>query len=166
MSGSSIPAHTSMKHKIVILDRTKRLARTTFLAVVMEKMLETEDQPPSHLEILITDEAEIQGLNADYRGVDAATDVLSFPSGDGPEIGPRLLGEVVVCLPIAERQAAGRGVSIESEVACLAVHGGLHLLGYDDTDDSGRLKMIEKMNSVVGSCGFEISPDWGSIYNN
>jgi len=125
-------------------------------------MLETEDQPPSTIEVLITDAAEIRGLNAKFRGIDRVTDVLTFPDGGGP--GGSSLGEVAICLPIAEEQAAQRGMSLEAELACLAVHGGLHLLGYEDDTEEGRSEMIAKMNAVVSAVGFETRDEWGSIY--
>lgn len=128
-------------------------------------MLESEDQPPSSIEVLICDAEEMASLNAEFRGVSEPTDVLSFPSGAGPE-QEASLGEIAVCLPIAEAQAEAREVSLESELACLAVHGGLHLLGYDDNTEQERSEMIEKMNRIVSSCGFEVRDDWGSIYRS
>jgi probable rRNA maturation factor len=123
-------------------------------------MLETEDQPPSSVEVLITDADEIRRLNSEFRGIDRVTDVLSFPDGEGS------LGEIAVCLPIAEEQAAERGISLESELACLAVHGGLHLLGYDDDTEDGRRQMIDNMNAIVSRAGFETHDEWGSIYED
>jgi len=123
-------------------------------------MLETEDQPPSSVEVLITDADEIRRLNAEFRGVDSVTDVLSFPDGEGS------LGEIAVCLPIAEEQATERGISLESELACLAVHGGLHLLGYDDDTEESRRQMIDKMNAIVLQSGLDTHHEWGSIYED
>jgi probable rRNA maturation factor len=123
-------------------------------------MLETEDQPPSSVEVLITDADEIRRLNSEFRGIDRVTDVLSFPDGEGS------LGEIAVCLPIAEEQAAERGISLESELGCLAVHGGLHLLGYDDDTEDGRRQMIDNMNAIVSRAGFETHDEWGSIYED
>lgn len=152
-----------MSHRIVVIDRTRRVRAPGFLRAAMEALLEAEDQPPSTIEILVTDADGMRALNAEFRGIDRATDVLSFPAGEGPEV-ERILGEVAICLPIAEEQAEARGVSLESELACLAVHGGLHLLGYDDATDSGRKEMNAKMNAIVTSRGFEIVDDWASIY--
>ena len=154
-----------MKHRIVIIDRTKRLRRPTFLKAPLEALLEAEDQPPSSVEVLVTDADGIRALNAEFRGIDKPTDVLSFPAGEGPE-EERLLGEIAVCLPIAEEQAAERGIPLEAEVACLVVHGGLHLLGYDDATETGRAEMIDKMNAIVSSCGMQIHSQWASIYKN
>jgi probable rRNA maturation factor len=152
-----------MKHTIVILDRTGRIDRPNFLKAALEAILDAEDQPPSSVEVLITDEQEIRSLNNQFRGIDASTDVLSFPAGAGPEVD-HTLGEIAICLAIAQRQAAARGVTIESELACLAVHGCLHLLGYDDGTDADRDEMIAKMNAAVSSCGHDLADEWGSIY--
>jgi len=96
--------------------------------------------------VVITDDAQSQSLNSDYRGVDAPTDVLSFASqensSDGPDdtliLPPELmaemnayLGDLIIAYPYTERQAAKYGNSIEAELRLLAVHGTLHLLGYD-----------------------------------
>lgn len=124
-------------------------------------MLNSEDQPPSTVEVLITGADEIRRLNHEFRGIDRATDVLSFPDG-GSET--ESIGEIAVCLPIAEEQAEERGISLESEIACLAVHGGLHLLGYDDATEAGRQEMIEKMNGIVSKSGLETDTEWASIY--
>jgi probable rRNA maturation factor len=152
-----------MKHTVIVIDRSRRIRTTGFVKAAIEALLEAEDQPPSAVEVLLTDEEEILSLNREFRGVSKSTDVLSFPSGDGPE-EPRSLGEIAICVPIATEQALARGVTLHSEIACLAVHGGLHLLGYEDDTDGGRREMIEKMNAVVTSVGFEVAGDWGSIY--
>jgi probable rRNA maturation factor len=123
-------------------------------------MLESEDQPPSEVSVLITDRAEIRSLNALYRGVDEATDVLSFSTSPNSE---NAIGDVAICLEIARAQAEHRGTTLETELACLAVHGGLHLLGYDDSDESGRREMIEKMDAAVRAAGLSPAEDWASL---
>lgn len=87
--------------------------------------------------VLLTDDAEIHALNQQWRGVDKPTDVLSFPLhddldalGDADE-GAISLGDVVISLDTARREAVERGVSLDEVVAHLMVHGVLHLLGYD-----------------------------------
>ena len=86
---------------------------------------------------------EAQRLNRDYRGRDCATNVLSFPySAD-----PRLNGDLVLCLPVVQREAHDQGKSPEAHFAHLIVHGMLHLQGYDhDTgdDDAERMEAAER----------------------
>ncbi len=72
-------------------------------------------------------------LNRQYRGKDVTTDVLSFSLREGPftQVQPHLLGDIVVSVPRAERQAGEAGISLAAEIDRLLVHGLVHLLGYD-----------------------------------
>ena len=83
----------------------------------------------AELSVALVDDAEMQSLNATYRNTDRPTDVLAFPMWEG-SFQP-LLGDVVISLDTAARQAVERGVSIAHEVRLLLTHGILHLLGYD-----------------------------------
>lgn len=89
---------------------------------------------------LVTD-AHMRKLNRTYRGVDAATDVLSFPSD-----APGMLGDIVIARGVAERQAGEHGHRFPTEIRVLALHGLLHLLGYDHdaSDDNGRMRRAEE----------------------
>jgi len=89
----------------------------------------------------VTGDEAIRELNRDYLGKDRATDVLSFPDGDLLPTGRTLLGEIVVSLDTARRQAAEAGHSELRELAELVLHGTLHLLGYDHADDRDRGEM-------------------------
>jgi len=116
---------------IPIDEQIIRKAATTALAV--EKKLH---QPAIdwELSIYLTDDAEIQRLNKTYRNVDSPTDVLAFAmrEGEDTDINPQLLGDIVISVETAQRQAQEVGHSPEMEFALLTVHGVLHLLGYDD----------------------------------
>lgn len=99
--------------------------------------------------IVITGDARIRALNRRYRGIDRVTDVLSFPSDveASPLISrgiPRLLGDIVIARGIARRQAREAGHSPDTELRVLALHGLLHLLGYDHEDGSGRMARMER----------------------
>jgi len=97
--------------------------------------------------IAIVTDATIRRLNRRHRGVDQATDVLSFPAGpevlgdepDGPD-----LGDVAIASGVAGQQARELGHSLRSEVRILALHGLLHLLGYDHEGDHGRMERVEE----------------------
>ena len=96
---------------------------------------------------LVTD-AHIRKLNRQYRRLDAPTDVLSFPSDPDTRAGarsPTPLGDIVIATGVARRQAREAGHAYETELRVLALHGLLHLLGYDhDTpDDAGRMARAE-----------------------
>ena len=86
---------------------------------------------------LVTD-GQVRALNARYRDKDAATDVLSFPADE-----PDQLGDVVIAAGVARRQAKAAGHALRTEVRILALHGLLHLLGYDHETDDGRMARVE-----------------------
>ena len=95
------------------------------------------------LSILLCTDGLIQSLNRDYRGLDSPTDVLSFAQREGEDGDPDdpILGDVVISVDTAQRQAAMHGHSLETELEVLLVHGVLHLLGYDHIDESDALRM-------------------------
>jgi probable rRNA maturation factor len=84
----------------------------------------------AELAIVLTDDSAIRLLNRDWRGIDAATNVLSFPAKRVGQ-GPRLLGDIVLAYETVARQARRQGKSFAHHLAHLAVHGFLHLNGYD-----------------------------------
>ena len=88
-------------------------------------------------------------LNREHRGKDEPTDVLSFPIDEDDDLDgvTRLLGDVVICVPVAERQAAEQGVEPGDELVDLLVHGVLHLLGYDHETDDG--EMLARQDAIV-----------------
>jgi len=94
--------------------------------------------------VRFTDDDEVQGLNADYRGKDKPTNVLSFPMVQ-PDLLPALantddgevlLGDIVLASGVCTREAADKGVTVETHTTHLIVHGTLHLLGYDHLDEA------------------------------
>jgi len=87
---------------------------------------------------LISGDAELRSLNLRFRGKDAATDVLSFPSAQKDPIG-----DIAISLARARIQARERGHSVENEICILMLHGVLHLLGMDHETDSGRMARAE-----------------------
>lgn len=107
---------------------------------------------------LLQDEA-MQALNRQWRGVDAPTDVLSFPVEPVPHLP---LGDVVINVDQARRQAASLGHSLDHEIAILAIHGGLHLLGLDDETDEQRDAMRAAMDEVAADIGLKIPYDWAT----
>ena len=92
------------------------------------------------LAVVFGGDAAIRRLNARYRGKDRATDVLSFP-GPGGEDG---LGDVIISVPAAERNARRLGRSLRSELEVLSLHGLLHVLGYDHETDDGTMERLER----------------------
>jgi probable rRNA maturation factor len=92
--------------------------------------------------ILLTGDSEIRALNARYRLVDSPTDVLSFPANDPPVPGEHL-GDVVISLESAARQAREAGWRLREEVQFLVIHGILHLLGHDHERDRGEMNHLQ-----------------------
>ena len=92
--------------------------------------------------VRFTSDREMRRLNRDFRGKDAATDVLSFPGATSPE--GNHLGDVVIAVPTARRQAAGAGHSLQRELQTLLLHGVLHCLGYDHETDDGTMERLER----------------------
>ncbi|MCB9627108.1 MAG: rRNA maturation RNase YbeY [Sandaracinaceae bacterium] len=112
-----------------------------------EQMLRALRLPNAELSVLLCDDATIHALNRDYRHKDSPTDVLAFAmrEGEGGGLHPDLLGDVVISMDTARRQAITGGKTIVAEVTILLAHGLLHLLGYDhQTDDEER-----RMNAMV-----------------
>ena len=106
------------------------------------------------LTILLADDARLKKLNHDYLGINAATDVLSFPASEAdPETGAHYLGDILISIPRADQQAKLAGHSLESEVQLLVVHGVLHLLGYDHTDVEEKATMWKAQAEVLEDLG-------------
>jgi len=123
-------------------------------------LMESERCADAELSIVFVDDKFIRDLNRRYRGIDAATDVLSFTqSGDenagDKEVGAKeyLLGDVVVSLERANRQAGEYGHSFYREAAYLVVHGTLHLLGYHHDDEESRREMRAKEEAAMAQLG-------------
>ena len=95
--------------------------------------------------VRFTSDREMRRLNRDFRGKDKATDVLSFPGDGAPRNHDGLhLGDVVIAVPTARRQAAERGDDVERELRTLLLHGVLHCLGYDHETDDGTMERLER----------------------
>ncbi len=103
------------------------------------------------LSVAVVSDARVRSLNRRYRGIDRATDVLSFPATDHrspatgyrPPIADHCLGDIVIARGVARRQAREAGHSELTEWRVLALHGLLHLLGYDHERDAGRMRRVE-----------------------
>lgn len=114
----------------------------------------------AEVSVLLTDDATVHAMNRDYRGYDRPTDVLSFalndPMPDAPPMPqlpgqPAVLGDVIISVDTAERQANSLGISLEEELALLTVHGILHLLGYEDETEEGAARMRLREQAVLGA---------------
>ncbi len=140
----------------------------TFAERVLRRAVEFErDELPAgaatvYISLVLTDDAGIAAINRDYRGIDAPTDVLSFPQHEdlmvdtlpqAPEGAPLMLGDIIVSLPRAEEQAREFGHSRAREFGFLLVHGLLHLLGYDHEGQDDAAVMEARQDAVLDSLG-------------
>lgn len=101
------------------------------------------------VDVMLEDDETIARLNADHMNHRGPTDVLSFPlCAFDPEREAFLVGEIVVGIQVAEREAQARGLSVENELARYAVHGFLHLIGYED-ESPKKARAMETMQELV-----------------
>jgi len=121
------------------------------------------DAPNREVCVLVTTDEDVRRLNLQFRHLDEATDVLSFPAGDFPGAP---LGDIAISGPYAARQAHARGVAVTHELAYLAIHGVLHLLGWSDESESERARMIAEMNRIALLAGLKPDPDWCSLLHH
>lgn len=120
------------------------------------RLLRAENCPDNtEVSVLLTGDEEIRTLNRDYRGIDSPTDVLSFSQNEGEDFGTgedeSPLGDVVISIETARRQAEQRGASLEEEVDLLLVHGLLHLLGYDHAEPEDEKRMFARQDEVLSA---------------
>ena len=135
------------------LDIIRKKAEKTITEVLrVENISENAE-----VSLSIVDKETIHRLNKDYRNVDRETDVLSFPldeEGFDNEGNPLiLLGDIVICLDVAEDQAADFGHSLEREIMYLICHSTLHLLGYDHIEEDDKKVMRSKEKEVMKNLG-------------
>ncbi len=124
------------------------------LVAAVEAALEAEGRSGEVTVVITTDEA-VAELNLQYRETDGPTDVLSFPAQDptpgfvsAPEMAS-YLGDIIIALPFTERQAASLNRPLQAELRLLAVHGTLHLLGYDHAEPVEEADMWARQDAVL-----------------
>ena len=107
-----------------------------------------------NLSIVLTDNRRLHKLNRDYLGVDAPTDVLSFPASEtDPGTGARHIGDIIISVPYAAKGAVKAGHPVESELQLLVVHGVLHLLGHDHAEPKEKARMWKAQTEILESLG-------------
>jgi probable rRNA maturation factor len=108
----------------------------------------------ANLTIVLTDNRRLRQLNRDYLGIDAPTDVLSFPASElDPDTGSSYLGDILISIPYARQGAKQAGNSLEAEVQLLVVHGVLHLLGHDHGKPKEKAKMWQAQSEILQTLG-------------
>ena len=154
-----------IKTKVIITDKQKNhklpsgirmlVRRACNAVLVTEEFLE-----PAEVNVTFVDDEEIKKLNTEFRNIENSTDVLSFPLGENgeydtnPENGAKMLGDIVISIDHAVKQADIYGHTLQREIAFLTVHSMLHLLGYDHINGGLELmKMREKEELVLSKLG-------------
>lgn len=122
---------------VEILDETNRFPAVDRVQAALDALLAEWGLPDADVTVVILPDEEIHRLNAEHRGVDEPTDVLSYPTHEPDDVGmPQVshLGDVLVSLGVAGKQAEEHGRTLAEEVSALAAHGMTHLRGYDHRD--------------------------------
>ena len=162
---------TENKISVIITNKQKAVKIPTGLRMLIRRcchaVLELEKfQGPAEISVTFTDNEEIRKLNAQYRNIDAATDVLSFPMGENGqydtnlETGAKILGDIVISVEKAVEQAEAYDHSLQREVAYLTAHSVLHLLGYDHVENMEKVRMREKEELVMEQLGLPASSSY------
>ena len=114
---------------------------------------ENVDTEITEMSLSFVSKEEIQEINRDYRGKDVPTDVISFALNDEVEAEINSIGDVIICVDIAHEQAKEYEHSFDREIGFLAVHGFLHLLGYDHMTEEDEKEMFGKQDEILEKFG-------------
>ncbi|CAM3796956.1 rRNA maturation RNase YbeY [Alkalicoccus chagannorensis] len=152
-----------MTYSIDVIDENEKLTEeeAALLHGVLTEAMTRESLPEdSEVCVRITSDADIHELNRTYRNKDKPTDVLSFAMQEGEEMPhiegmPLVLGDIVISYDTAVRQAETYGHSRQRELAFLAVHGLLHLHGYDHESSEAENDMFAQQEAVLAAYGIE-----------
>ena len=157
-----------MEHEVYVSREVKNLGHNNASALIKKAVRMALDAEgvnvPCLVSVMLTDEEGIRRVNAEFRGVDSATDVLSFPLNElkpgafDPEecerdldTGAVLLGDMMISLPRCEEQGQEFGHGFEREIQYLTVHSVLHLLGYDHVDEGPmKAQMRAREKEILG----------------
>lgn len=132
---------------------TSRSVQAKRLSRLAKSFAKTLKLPDSELSLCLVRDGTIRKLKHQYFGIDAVTDVLSFPAGDFPGPSPRPLGDIVISLDTARRMARELGTTFEAELALYLAHGLLHLLGFDHQTPADARKMERFERKLLGHEG-------------
>ena len=153
--------------KVIITNEQKEVKIPTGVRLLVRRccnavLLYEEFKEPAEVSVTFVDDERIHSLNKEYRDVDSSTDVLSFPLGENGvydknnDTGALLLGDIVISIPTAVRQAKTYGHSLQREIGFLTVHSMLHLLGYDHVNGGmEEVRMREKEERVLTELGLK-----------
>ena len=140
---------------MIYIDLQQDFSDTALLERAARLTLEAESASvDSDIAIVLTDDAQLHELNRNYLGMDAPTDVLSFPADEeDPETGIPYLGDILISIHRATQQAQAAGHPVEAEVQLLVVHGTLHLLGHDHAEAEEKARMWKAQAGLMSKLG-------------
>ena len=131
--------------EVVNRQRGRKIATSPWINRTTE-MLDVMSKSGSSVTIAFVSDSKIRTLNKQFRGIDKATDVLSFPACEQGE-----LGDIAISVETAARQARENGLTLNGEISQLILHGLLHLSGYDHETDNGEMNKLElKLRKKLG----------------
>lgn len=126
--------------------------------VEFRRWLRAAEPGAARITVRIVDEDEARELNRDYRGKDYATNVLTFAYGEGDDMplpeGLPLMGDLVLCRQVVEREAVEQGKALDAHYAHLSVHGMLHLQGFDHLEDAEADDMEARERQILAGLGY------------
>ena len=141
---------------MINIDAQYRFSDNALLERAARFTLDHESAPSNaELTIVLSDDTQLRELNKQYLGIDAPTDVLSFPSEEeiDPETDVPYLGDIILSIPRATEQAESAGHRVEEEAQLLVVHGTLHLLGHDHAEPAEKARMWQAQSEVMVKLG-------------
>jgi len=155
-----------MKHKIIVSRDVKKLGHLKSTALIKKAVRMALDfekvDEPCLVSVMLTDDEGIREINREFRNVDSATDVLSFPMNElepghfdaelcerDMDTGRILLGDMMISVPRCARQGEEFGHGYEREIMYLSVHSVLHLLGYDHMDEGPMKKQMREREKAI-----------------
>jgi rRNA maturation RNase YbeY len=148
-----------MSHEVAVVNLTGKRVRIEPIRAAIAQTLDLHKHPRCEVCVLLTTDEHILQLNRDYRKVDAVTDVLTFCADPNPGT---VLGDIAISYPMALRSARTRKTPVGVELQWLAIHGALHLLGFDDVEESDYAIMLREMAKVGKVIGLATDDPWHS----
>ena len=140
----------SSRVNILVKSDTLNPALSKLSSSILKKLIKLEKAQFTELNILFCNDSFIKNLNFKYRGKNKPTDIITFYYDEGKRTG--LIGDIMISLPTAKRQAKELGHTLGEELTILLVHGFYHLLGFDHIKDSDHKKMANKEKKALAKC--------------
>jgi probable rRNA maturation factor len=147
-----------MSHKIFVHADGEFASVAEALETACLTALRHENAAPGEISIVLVGEDRMRHFNLQFADMDKPTDVLAFTDGSvDPDSNTTYHGDIIICFPIAEMQASISGTSISDELCLLAVHGVLHLLGYDHSTEEKKSEMWKTQSVILQQLGCTIT---------